>query len=176
MYMRANNVPEVSFQSAPGPQAGGNCVLPIESSRASKFQSAPGPQAGGNGCIKPRLLLARSFNPPPARRPGETFSDRSRTRGRCLVSIRPRPAGRGKRAVRLSPPNSSWFQSAPGPQAGGNHAVREEEAWQEGFNPPPARRPGETTTGTALFPERRKFQSAPGPQAGGNAAAKSLNR
>src|SRR5439155_10404971 len=90
--------------------------------------------------------------------------------GPSQVSIRPRPGGRGKHTpaevLKLA---EAMFQSAPGPEAGRN--PRPEEAAHRGgavsirprpggrgkpapspnpahkekcFNPPPARRPGET--------------------------------
>src|SRR5438093_709678 len=103
--------------------------------------------AGGNvNCWKGSFLM-RSFNPPPAGWPGETItafvigvgvvvSIRPRPDGRGkpvavdhpvgngIASIRPRPDGRGKRhSVQAMQRLMNWFQSAPGRMAGGNGAA-----------------------------------------------------
>ena len=79
------------FQSAPGGEAGGNVASsPSQAGTRKEFQSAPGGEAGGNPRPRPRPGPERSFNPPPAVRPGETGwcpwpLDRA-----VFVSIRPR--------------------------------------------------------------------------------------
>ena len=102
----------ISFQSAPGGEAGGNrsttaasslstgfdpppAVRPGETYQATtpvsqqSFQSAPGGEAGGN---LRRAVIAQPpvcFNPPPAVRPGETCLAVPFQNNRT-VSIRPR--------------------------------------------------------------------------------------
>ena len=58
------------FQSAPGHEARGNSGTTAGDAGCIMFQSAPGHEARGNA--PGRMLVARSFNPPPAMRPGET--------------------------------------------------------------------------------------------------------
>ena len=133
------------FQSAPGPLAGGilrSCRLMVT---PYPFQSAPGPLAGGidTGPTGGRRGPG-SFNPPPARWPGESLAQRPPDRFRRAVSIRPRPAGRGNRDVR-----------------------RFMRALRVCFNPPPARWPGESLGLPSRDDSYALFQSAPGPLAGG---------
>src|SRR5205814_1898439 len=96
-----------------------------------------------------RVVLA-GFNPPPARRPGET-----RGGSPCR-----RPAAR--------------FQPAPGPKTGGNLMDQTARAGTARFNPPPARRPGETAILAGAEPDLHEFQPAPGPKTGGNKEARAV--
>gem|GEM_PF-1074612 len=84
------------------------------------FQSAPGTKAGRDNPMGGARFHPRSFNPLPARRPGETFSP-----GLCRVGFgrfNPLPARR------------------PGETSVGNQV----KFHYNSFNPLPARRPGET--------------------------------
>src|SRR5207245_11546065 len=105
---------------------------------------------------------------PPARRPGETRTRAEATNGGQDVSIRPRPGGRGKPKCPQAILSDPRFQSAPGPEAGGNTTAAAHTYSRRSFNPPPARRPGETRSSRRSSAAAR-FQSAPGPEAGGNA-------
>ena len=159
------------FQSAPGPKARGNWPVMLLKSRVVEFQSAPGPKARGNKRRGGRLPDRLCFNPPPARRPGETrdcgrghaaggrVSIRPRPEGqgkppqghdhglRHEVSIRPRPEGQGKPDMSVAERPQNEFQSAPGPKARGNQSC------------------------ICLAPTPFLFQSAPGPKARGNRAS-----
>ena len=85
------------------------------------------------------------------------------------VSIRPRRWGRGKPAGGARCAVTSKFQSAPGGGAGGNPMrCRPNSRLAEGFNPPPAVGPGETSQTRPRPPLVSSFQSAPGGGAGGN--------
>src|SRR5207245_479923 len=97
----------------------------------------PARRPGETGAPGPFLRADGCFNPPPARRPGET---RPKVARRC-----------------------SWvFQSAPGPEAGGNSPATSgpaPTAWC--FNPPPALRPGETRWPRPGSPRPRSFNPPP---------------
>ena len=81
------------FQSAPGPQAGRYHALPNFGLASPVFQSAPGPQAGRYTGMMLMLSWESSFNPLPARRPGDTLVRMGVVKP-TDVSIRSRPAGR----------------------------------------------------------------------------------
>ncbi len=134
---RERSLGPAPFQSAPGPQA-------FELELARLFQSAPGPQAGGNITYGIFATAVSCFNPPPARRPGETAHIAAAIWGVTEFQSAPGPQAGGNEAVGRGPTWAVLFQSAPGPQAGGNINAHENarNVWR--FNPPPARRPGET--------------------------------
>ena len=184
------------FQSAPGPQAGGNSRIRAAGLFGLNVSIRPRP-AGRGKQPRPRPSSHRQrFNPPPARRPGETRRGRRSRRRQAAVSIRPRPAGQGKRSDRAGDRRRPEVSIRPRPAGQGKPDARRSQ-WPgaDGFNPPPARRPGETvrcigasSADSTRFnppPARRpgetraarrdgsryeRFQSAPGPQARGNSA------
>ncbi len=134
----------LGFQSAPGPKARG--IAPLAVLRRGvrrQFQSAPGPKARGIRGPSTGPRSAASFNPPPARRPGESPQGGDGAPVGA-VSIRPRPEGQGNRPCR------------PRCRRG---AAR--------FNPPPARRPGESGGGEQDH-GRRRVSIRPRPEGQGN--------
>jgi len=92
--IRGRSTPEVSvrmsFQSAPGAEAGGNARAPWRAARPSVFQSAPGAEAGGNRPHRSAGSWPACFNQPPALRPGETRDDLDDGPAHRGVSISPR--------------------------------------------------------------------------------------
>ena len=110
------------FQSAPGDEAGGNVRSRTRAGRPSVFQSAPGDEAGGNADRRDVGPLSAQFQSAP----GDE-------------------AGGNARRDRV-PAIAILFQSAPGDEAGGNADRSGRIAVAiDGFNPPPAVRPGETS-------------------------------
>ncbi len=88
---------EVGFQSAPGPMARGNLIVVWQLTATPGVSIRPRPDGRG----KPRPAFRSgtvrcSFNPPPARWPGETRHLVAASGLRPEVSIRPRPDGQGK--------------------------------------------------------------------------------
>src|SRR5258708_7067392 len=83
------------------------------------------------------------LTPPPSEAGGDVsllaHSDQPKT-----VSIRPRLGGRGRPWSYQTTGLHTSFQSAPGSEAGGDVRLTPELGAMACFNPPPARRPGET--------------------------------
>src|SRR5262249_6448030 len=113
-----------------------------------------------------------SFNPPPARWPGETMLYASiKTEGEGFQSA-PGPMARGN-VVRYNEGRGEWeFQSAPGPMARGNWRPSAARAPESAVSIRP--RPdgqGKRASASARPPRTVGFQSAPGPMARGNRRA-----
>ena len=119
---------------------------------ADEFSIRPRPEGQGKRQAHRRRFRRRDiggFNPPPARWPGPKH---------VIVQQQ----ARFKPCLR--------FQSAPGPMARGN--VQYRAIWRAfetgagyGFNPPPARWPGETMGGDGLRRRPDRFNPPPGPVA-----------
>ena len=212
-FDRSRSRPHSLFQSAPGPKAGRKASRfavsqadrvsirsrpedrekdgLVEPSCSMEFQSAPGPKAGRNPWpVSAAASAPLSFNPLPARRPGESQTGRHRWRSGSRFQSAPGPKTGRKEPAARSAGRRATFQSAPGPKAGRKARDARETCWiarvsirsrpedrekgpaaccegwpRDRFNPLPARRPGETLH-VAWRRSCRAFQSAPGPKAG----------
>ena len=179
------------FQSAPDPKAGRNGSPSLPSGWGCSFNPLPTRRPGGTsprrgrGQGPPVSIRSRpegreeppdnaeptgpaSFNPLPTRRPGGTGL-KCRIWYRLPVSIRSRPEGREELAISARPiPRRKWFQSAPDPKAGRNHAATLFELsigeFQSAPDPKAGRNPEDPDDDIAAI----TFQSAPDPKAGRN--------
>ena len=156
------------FQSAPGTSAGRCLTLAGLNSGIVKFQSAPGTSAGR--CTARMFTSARAirFNPRPARVPGDARTHQSwmpgcwcfnprpaRVPGDALdrilfeldlaVSIRARHECRAMRIQARMTGRRYRFQSAPGTSAGRCPSDLPSPNGVHGFNPRPARVPGDAS-------------------------------
>ncbi len=156
------------FQSAPSSQTGGNPSDPPDGTCGPLFQSAPSSQTGGNVGRFFALPPSPCFNPPPVRKPEETHRRRKPV-GYRAVSIRPQFANRRKQAARLAYYVACSVSIRP--QFANRRklaAACGRELPEARFNPPPVRKPEETTTICQESWPRSMFQSAPSSQTGGN--------
>ena len=144
--------------------------MPVRGDEAGEVSIRPRPLAGGIGSSGRTVLTSSSFNPPPARWPGES-RDARLLRLRQHVSIRPRPAGRGNPHQRGQIRPATEFQSAPGRWPGESRRRAPSVGSPWGFNPPPARWPGESPLDPGRRPVQQGFNPPParwpGESAGG---------
>ena len=107
------------FQSAPGIDAGGNRPW-NETEGCSVFQSAPGIDAGGNRETGSRTQsVSECFNPPPALMPGETAAIAACGFASGVFQSAPGIDAGGITRTSRSESRICLFQSAPGIDAGG---------------------------------------------------------
>ena len=186
-----NGLRAAMFQSAPGPLAGGILRCVWESARDAQVSIRPRPLAGGIIATLPSPCASRrSFNPPPARWPGESSAGPTSAkkpscfnpppaagrgnhrhadglRGLQPVSIRPRPLAGGIANTARTPTATGCFNPPPARWPGETRAAARPRPGRPCFNPPPARWPGESAWTSNCSRPICKFQSAPGPLAGG---------
>ena len=126
-----------SFQSAPDPKAGGNNSSNGRTFAGEEFQSAPDPKAGGNFINVNGAAETDSFQSAPD----------------------PKAGGNHVSGCSWYPHTS--FQSAPDPKAGGNPPCVRLSAFLSSFNPPPTRRPEETSLICSAALPSRSFNPPP---------------
>ena len=160
------------FQSAPGTCAG-RCIRRCSDIRnAGQFQSAPGTCAGRCQLRLATGISAPGFNPRPARVPGDASGRTRQTHP--AAGFNPRPARvpgdaatqemlammlqvsiRARHVCRAMPSrvhstrSGLAFQSAPGTCAGRCNVTLAQDATGTGFNPRPARVPGDARSSRA---------------------------
>ena len=141
------------FQSAPDPKTGRKADLNAARNIALRFQSAPDPKTGRerHAAGECRSSKQCSFNPLPARRPGERLEHcRAAQRQHIVVSIRSRPEDREKAARRSPRPRDGRVSIRSRPEDREKvRTVTGDRAPSTCFNPLPARRPGERAAASA---------------------------
>ncbi len=137
---------------------------------AGTFQSAPSSQTGGNtsgsvcSTTRPKFQSA-----PSSQTGGNPLGGRPHEAGEEVVSIRPQFANRRKRLTgSLELYDERGFNPPPvrKPEETTRAGPRPEP--RHSFNPPPVRKPEETAARPAPPPRQEQFQSAPSSQTGGN--------
>ena len=135
--------PVYLFQSAPGTNAGRYNPAKSIDLLSRPFQSAPGTNAGRYNLSEGEHTIYPGFNPRPARMPGDTIISKASRRHDRFQSAPGKNAGRyHPRPMQIY--SFKLFQSAPGTNAGRYYEVKLPNGAYTGFNPRPARMPGDT--------------------------------
>src|SRR5262245_1535844 len=112
MPAAARSVRPSRFQPTPSPEAGGNISISPPIRNPHPVSTHPQPGGRGKHLHEALQLLLLCFNPPPARRPGETSSN-GETTGTVLFQPTPSPEAGGNTIARSLPTCRASFQPTP---------------------------------------------------------------